>query len=97
MVNGIGSNFSGTQALRALNAFQMDEKTVRQGQKQLEDPTQEQSAIKEEPSIALRNDISAHKANEIKKYGQMFDINISNADINYALSYGRSVIVDYKA
>lgn len=97
MVNGIGSNFSGMQSLRALNAFQMDEKTVRQGQKQLEETTQEPSVTKEEPSIALRNDISMYKANEIKKYGQMFDINISNSDINYALNYGRSIIVDYKA
>ena len=93
----VGSNLTGTQALRALNAFKMDENIVRGVQKQAEETTQEQSAVKEETKLALRSDMSLQKANEIKQYGQMFDINISNSDINYALNYGRSVIVDYKA
>lgn len=98
MISGIvASNLTGTQALRALNAFKMDDKIVKGVQKQIEETTQEQSATKNDTNIALRNDISLQKANEIKQYGQMFDINISNSDINYALTYGRSVIADYKA
>lgn len=98
MISGItGSNFTGTQALRALDAFKMDEKIVRGVQKQVEEAAPEQAAMAEDTNIYLRNDMSLQKANEIKQYGQMFDINISNADINYALNYGRSVIADYKA
>jgi hypothetical protein len=98
MINAIaGANFTGTQALRAINAFKMDEKIVQGVQKQFEETTQEQSTIQENSNIALRNEISLQKAEEIKQYGQMFDINISNSDINYALTYGRSVIADYKA
>ena len=98
MISGIaGANFTGTQALRALNAFKMDEKIVKGVQKQIEETTQEQSTIQGDLNMALRNEISPQKANEIKQYGQMFDINVSNSDINYALTYGRSVIADYKA
>jgi len=97
MVNGIsaGSNFTGAQALRALNAFKFDENTVQNAKKQ-EEKTQEQ-VIVQEPEPKLRNEISFRKANEIKQYGQTFDVNISNSDINYAFTYGRSIIVDYKA
>ncbi len=98
MISGIaGANFTGTQALRALNAFKMDEKIVKGVQKQIEETTQEQSATQGDSNMALRNEISPQKASEIKQYGQMFDINVSNSDINYALTYGRSVIADYKA
>jgi len=93
----VGSNLAGTQAVRALNAFRMDETIVKGVQKQIEETTQDQSAVKEDTAVSLRNDMSIQKAQEIKQYGQMFDINISNSDINYAMSYGRSVIVDYKA
>ncbi|MEI8377022.1 MAG: hypothetical protein WCF95_00630 [bacterium] len=98
MISGItGGNFTGAQALRALDAFKMDENIVKGVQKQIEEAAPEQVAIQEDVNLSLRNDMSMQKASEIKQYGQMFDINISNSDINYALSYGRSVIVDYKA
>jgi len=101
MVNGIGAaGFSGAQALRALNAFKMDDNVVQKARKQIEDAITEpqaQQAQQAEPTVALREEMPMQKANEIKQYGQMFDMNISNSDINYALSYGRSVIVDYKA
>lgn len=93
----VGSNIAGTQAIRALNAFKMDETIVKGAKKQIEETAQDQSSFKEDTTMALRNDMSLQKAQEIKQYGQMFDINISNSDINYAMSYGRSVIVDYKA
>ena len=34
---------------------------------------------------------------EIKKYAKMIDENISDDDIKYGLSYGRSVIAEYLA
>jgi hypothetical protein len=94
MVSGI-NNFSGSQALRALNAFKADETTVNRT-KQEEQP-QELAPLEEHKEVALRDEVSQQRANEIKKYGQIFDINVSNSDINYALAYGRSVIVDYSA
>lgn len=97
MVNGISTtnvNFSGAQGLRAINAFKSDEKTVQKARQQKEEPVENETLSNEQ---FLRNEISLKKADEIKKYGQIFDMNISNADINYAFTYGRSVIVDYKA
>ena len=98
MISGVvGSNFSGVQALRALNAFKTDEKIVQNFQKQIEDNVQVQPTQKDDLGVSLKSDISVEKTDEIKKYGEMFDMNISNSDINYALAYGRSVIVDYSA
>lgn len=99
MVNGIGSNvnFSNAQALRTLNAFKLDEKTVEKAKQQLQEPEQEEASLMSAADVKLRDEISANKANEIKQFGQIFDMKISNADINYALTYGRSVIVDYSA
>jgi predicted transcriptional regulator len=95
MVSGI-NNFSGAQTLRALNAFKTDEITVKRGQLQQEEP-KEAIAKQQKTETPLREEISQQRANEIRKYGEIFDMNISNSDINYALTYGRSVIVDYSA
>lgn len=98
MVNGIETNFSSMQGIRALNAFRTDEKIVQGVKKQLEEMTKDQTVSKDEDTnVALRNEISLQKADEIKQYAQLFDMNVSNSDINYALTYGRSVIVDYSA
>lgn len=99
MVNGVGTslNFSNAQALRTLNAFKMDEKVVKKAKLQLEEPTQQEESLSAASNVKLRDEVSFQKANEIKEYGKIFDMNISNSDINYALSYGRSVIVDYSA
>lgn len=96
MVNSIGTNlnFTGAQGLRAINAFKSDEKTVQKGKQQTEESIENETVSNEQ---LLRNEISVNKADEIKKYGQIFDMKISNSDINYAFTYGRSVIVDYKA
>lgn len=98
MVNGVGSsfNFSNAQALRTLNAFKMDEKVVQKAKLQLEEPEQQES-LTAASNVKLRDEVSFQKANEIKEYGKIFDMNISNSDINYALTYGRSVMVDYSA
>lgn len=96
MVNGIGTtnlNFSVLKGLNAIDAFKTDEKTVQKAKQQLEEPVNQEIVSNE----SLRSEISLKKADEIKQYGQIFDMNISNADINYAFTYGRSVIVDYKA
>lgn len=99
MVNGIEStSFSSVQGLRALNAFRIDEKIVQGAKKQIEEAIKDQTVSNEgNEDVALRSEISLHKANEIKNYAQLFDMNVSNSDINYALTYGRSVIVDYSA
>ncbi len=96
MVNGIGTtnlNFSQINGMTALNAFRADEKTVQKAKQ----PEKEPEINEILPNEKLRNEISFQKADEIKQFGQLFDINISNSDINYAFTYGRSVIVDYKA
>lgn len=95
MVSGIESKGL-SQAISALRAFQMDEKIVN---KQQENIQQMQPQI-EEPQmkkIPLREGFSQKRADEIKELAQNFDMQITNSDINYALAYGRSVIVDFSA
>lgn len=94
MVSGIESKGL-SQAISALRAFQMDERVVSKSQNK-EQPV---SPIKEQISeiTPLRQGFSQQKADEIKQLAQNFDMEISNSDINYALTYGRSIMVDFSA
>lgn len=95
MVSGIESKGL-SQAISALRAFQMDERIVNRSQtKEQEQLSQIEEQILEK--TPLREGFSQKKADEIKELAQNFDMQITNSDINYALTYGRSVIVDFSA
>ena len=103
MVNGINSaDISKIQALRALNAFQYDAKTVQKGKeetKEVETSVVEQEELKNEERLQklLLKKMSETKLNEIQNYAKNMNQDLSYEDINYGITYGRSVLVDYSA
>ena len=96
MVNSISSNISSLQLLRAQNAFNQAKKS--QGEKQevqkAQEPQEEISSIKSStPLEKLQDKI----IDEIR--GDLTTINedITDEDIRYGLTFGRSVLVDCSA
>jgi len=104
MVNGI-SNVSTLQMIRAMQAFKGAEKTPENIEetnigvdvvlsKDLQDSIK---ALKTEPLEEGKLQIPSNdkQINEIKETVEKYGINnLSNEDINYAIRYGRSVLVD---
>ena len=90
MISGINSNINAVQLLNAVNAF-----------KNTAAPVQKQTTEPETASGVNLNDnnlLKSQNIDEIKKYAQMMgESNLSEEDIKYGLSYGRSVIVEYSA
>jgi hypothetical protein len=90
MVNQISSTVSAIQLLNAANAFKNTQSV--------------QKEIKPEPQVSegidLNDDsiLKSQNIDEIKKYAELAgENNLSEDDIKYGLSYGRSVIVEYIA
>lgn len=89
MVNAIGGsgNINSVQMFSALNAFKANEQVS-------------ENKTVNEPSDGLEvNDTNLLKnqnLDEIKQFAQMVgEENLSTEDIQYGLTYGRSVIADY--
>lgn len=103
MVNGINSaDINKLQALRALSAFQHDAKTVQKGKEEIQEaqaPVIEQEELKNEERLQqlLLKKMSETKLNEIQDYAKNMNQELSYEDINYGITYGRSVLVDYSA
>lgn len=108
MVSGISSNVNSLQLLRAANAF----KSVNSAQNtsvnnfnpsDIEDQVSIQSSDKEFKASSINNKSAIQlmdkmQVDEIKNVASQFaDVNVSDDDINYGLTYGRSVLVDYSA
>ena len=88
MVNVIGtSNINSVQMLSAVNAFKSSEKIQDAPEPEISD------------GISINDNIlEAHNLNEIKEFAKNAgESNLSNEDIQYGLTYGRSVIADYIA
>lgn len=108
MVSGINSNISSLQMLRAANAFK-SLSSVNNTQPELnetsdiEDRVSIQSVDKDflasvTGKVSPAQLIDKMQLDEIKNVANQFaDTNISDEDINYGLTYGRSVLVDYSA
>lgn len=102
MVNGINSDISRMQALRAINAFKHDAKVVQKAKGTQLEQTQEMPAeeIQQDDNklqqLVLKK-MSEKNVNEIKDFAKELNQDISYEDINYGLTYGRSVLVDYSA
>ena len=90
MISGIRSNVNAVQLLNAMNAFKQSAAPV---QKQDLEPEVSSGVNIEDDSL-----LKSQNIDEIKKYAQMMgEANLSEEDIKYGLSYGRSVIVEYSA
>lgn len=89
MVSPIGSSVSAIQLFSAANAFKSTMSNPIQPQKQPE--VSEGTEINDDTLLKSQN------VEEIKKYAELAGENLSEDDIKYGLSYGRSVIADYFA
>lgn len=87
MVNAIGSqNINPVKMFNALNAFKANEQ-VQEGKG---------PEISDGIDINDNNILQNQNLDEIKKFAQTAgEENLSNEDIQYGLTYGRSVIADY--
>lgn len=97
MIGGIGSGIGSSQALRALNAFKADEQIIQKNNPKIDEQKEEFDLNFDKNQDVLRPDVSQFKADDIKQYAQAIDMDLTNSDINYGMTYGRSVIVDYSA
>lgn len=91
MIGGINSNINAVQLLNAVNAFKNT--TVTPSQQTNKDPE-----VSSGVNIADNSLLKSQNVEEIRKYAEMMgEKNLSDEDIKYGLSYGRSVIVEYSA
>ncbi len=87
------SNVSAIQLLNAAHAFKNARVTPSVEQLQANEPQISEGIDINDDSI-----LKSQNVNEIKKYAQMAGENdLTDDDIKYGLSYGRSVIVEYLA
>lgn len=89
MVSPIGSNINAIQMFTAANAFKS---TMSNPITQSREPVTSDGIELNDDGLLRGRDLA-----EIKKYAKMIDENISDDDIKYGLSYGRSVIAEYLA
>lgn len=89
MVSPIGSNINAIQMFTAANAFKS---TMSNPITQSREPVISDGIELNDDGLLRGQDLA-----EIKKYAKMIDENISDDDIKYGLSYGRSVIAEYLA
>ena len=94
MVGNIGSSkVSAIQLLNASNAFKNTIVQTPIEQQQIKEPQTSNGTDINDDSI-----LKSQNVDEIKKFAQMAGANdLTEDDIKYGLSYGRSVIVEYLA
>ena len=92
MLNGLSSGASNqVHAFTAANAFRVAQQALEQGQKQQQDNTPSGVDLKDNDVILRHQNI-----NEIKDIAKSVgETNLSDEDIKYGLTYGRSVIADF--
>ena len=92
MLNGISTGASNqVHAFTAANAFRVAQQALEQGQKQQQDNTPSGVDLKDNDVILRHQNI-----NEIKDIAKSVgETNLSDEDIKYGLTYGRSVIADF--
>lgn len=95
MLGQVNSNVSAIQLLNAANAFRNVKATT---------PIEPQTKEPETSNgidLADNDILKSQNVDEIKKYAQMMqganEEGLTDDDIKYGLSYGRSVIVEYLA
>ncbi len=97
MVNAINSNISSLQLLRAQNAFSQQAKKPSENavefEPQIEVEEQKSTILSSTPLEKLQDKI----VDEIRDDLTSINNDITDEDIKYGLTFGRSVLVDYSA
>lgn len=91
MLTGISTGASNSvQAFTAVNAFKNAQEALK-NKNQIEDNTPSGVDLKDNNNLLKDQDIE-----DIRKYAKIAgEENLSNEDIKYGLTYGRSVIAEY--
>lgn len=92
MLTGISTGASNqVQTFNALNAFRNSQEALKQENLRVEDNTPSGVDLKDNNSILKDQDVA-----DIRKYAKFAgEDNLTNEDIKYGLTYGRSVIAEY--
>lgn len=92
MLTGISSGASNSiQSFTAVNAFKNAQEALKKDKTQVQDNTPSGVDLKDNNSLLKEQDIA-----DIRKYAQIAgEENLTNEDIKYGLTYGRSVIAEY--
>lgn len=92
MLTGISTGASNqVQTFNALNAFRNSQEALKQENLKVEDNTPSGVDLKDNNSLLKDQDVA-----DIRKYARIAgEDNLTNEDIKYGLTYGRSVIAEY--
>ncbi len=92
MLTGISTGASNqVQTFNALNAFRNSQEALKQENLRVEDNTPSGVDLKDNNSLLKDQDVA-----DIRKYAKIAgEDNLTNEDIKYGLTYGRSVIAEY--
>lgn len=92
MLNGISAGVSNSvQAFTAVNAFKNSQEALKKDNFRVEDNTPSGVDLKDNNRILKDQDVE-----DIRKYAKIAgEDNLTNEDIKYGLTYGRSVIAEY--
>ena len=97
MVSSINSNISSLQLLRAQNAFSQIKTTKETDEKILpviEEKTEDRTTVQSGTTVERLQD---KIVNEIRDDLTQINSNITDEDIKYGLTFGRSILVDCSA
>ncbi len=92
MLNGISAGASNSvQVFTAVNAFKNSQEALKKDNFRVEDNTPSGVDLKDNNRILKDQDVE-----DIRKYAKFAgEDNLTNEDIKYGLTYGRSVIAEY--
>lgn len=92
MLNGISSGATNSvQAFTAINAFKNSQEALKKDNFKVEDNTPSGVDLKDNNGLLKDQDVE-----DIRKYAKIAgEENLTNEDIKYGLTYGRSVIAEY--
>jgi len=101
MSNNINSNISIAQVLTAQNAFKTTEKNFKKSKSLNESDNTDNTDSAPQNDTKIQDSVSSKTKdyiNEVKNYASKYmQSDISNEDINYAIRFGRSILVDQSA
>ena len=97
MVSSINSNISSLQLLRAQNAFNQA-KSINETSEEIspiiEERTEDRTTVQSGTTVERLQD---KIVNEIRDDLTKINSNITDEDIKYGLTFGRSILIDYSA
>ncbi|MGN1152770.1 MAG: hypothetical protein ACI4S3_01975 [Candidatus Gastranaerophilaceae bacterium] len=95
MLSAIGGNTNSLQMISALNAFKANKSSTELINKPVGDEIQTSSGINLSDNNSLLDKINL---SEVRNFAQQVgELNLTDEDIKYGLTYGRSVIANFIA